>query len=1117
MSAFVAAGTWSIGLWRLASGRIRDDWRFLIGVWFLLACATSLLASGVVYGDAVAVGSLRSSIRAAPPAEQTILVQSVVSPDRITAADKPVRDGLDAVLGGVGGSVGLELRSGALFRVGEQAPAEGPRTLTVLESVDDLARHATLSSGRWPTAGRAPLEAAVTMGAASTLGLAVGDTVGFADASTPGADANKAIATVVIVGIYEPTAGDVAWAGDGLDLTGAGTINGGPYEGPFVVDRVDLVAVAPGRLDARWRAVPDLDGLTADDIGPLRLRLDAMPAQIRGVFPAGGSVNVSLELGKRLDALGRTLEVARGAVLVLTLQFAVVAAYAVLLVSGMLADRRRPEVGLLRSRGASTGHVAALALGEAILLVIPAVAVAPFVGAGLVRLLGRVGPLATTGVVADAAPSATGIAILVVTGAILALILALPALTSGAEVAGIRALLGRPVARTLAERLGIDLALAAVAAIAIWQLRTYGQPLTRDARGTLGLDPLLVAAPTFGLVAGGIIATRLVPRLGEIGEGAMSRLPGLTPPLAARQIARRPLRYTRAALLLILASALGTFGAAYATTWSGSHADQAAYQVGADVRVVPGSGLAAPGWSLGSAYRAVSGVAAVTPVGRTDLAVGTVVRSGALLDVDASAVGDIATLPPSGRDSIPAGLAALVAARPKVALVQLPPNARWLRIHFDSKLTEQGIDFGDGAHFEVPDDYRGVQVAAVIRDADGTITTFQPPETDLKALFKGDNQVLRVAIADPRAPDRAPTEPRALLGLELSLTNPFGFFANPIQGSIHVTGIDGGARDAGSWQPLDLAPASGWTWQEEDASGTLSRIATGLDPFDLPSEGRFASPGDVLIRFVPPQPADTSLPAIAGEQLLALTGSDVDQTLNARSSSAELSIRVVGRMLEFPTLKPSVGFAVVDGPTRSLLDYLAGRSAAAVPEWWIRTQPGSSSAVADTIRASSPHSATVMDAAMNLASLEADPIGLGTLGALLLGSLAAAAFAVLGFLVGAWVAARERVTEFALLRALGLSRGQLTRWLAVESAFILGLGVLAGTGIGLLLAWLIVPATLLGANGEPVVPVPTLGIPWGLVGLVYLAAIPLLALSIAIVRGALPGRNVATILRAAEE
>src|SRR5439155_3969003 len=107
-----------------------------------------------------------------------------------------------------------------------------------------------------------------------------------------------------------------------------------------------------------------------------------------------------------------------------------------------------------------------------------------------------------------------------------------------------------------------------LAGVAIWQLRLYGAPLVRDVRGSLGLDPLLVAAPAIGLLGGGVIATRAVPRVAEIAQLVLERRRDLVASLGARQLARRPLRYTRSALLLMLAAGLGTFAAVDAATWS---------------------------------------------------------------------------------------------------------------------------------------------------------------------------------------------------------------------------------------------------------------------------------------------------------------------------------------------------------------------------------------------------------------------------------------------------------------------------------------------------------------------------------------------------------------------
>lgn len=1113
MGTLARAWTWSLGLWRLASGRIRADWRFLLGVWLLLACATTLLASGVLYGDAVAVGSLRAAVRAAPLAQQEVLVESSLTPAQVLSADGPVRADLRAGLGPPGGEVALQARSSSLVPVGTPV-GSAAQHLTLLESASDVPAHAALTAGRWPRPGRTPLEAAVPAAAARALGLTIGDQVPLADASRPGANPDSAMVTLTVVGLYRPDAADPYWAGDPLDVSGAATISGGRFRGPFLVDQADLLA--PGRfssLDARWRAIPSLETLTANDIEPLRARIDALPDQVRSLFPAGGSVNVTLDLGRLLDTLGRSLQVARAAVLLLTLQFAVVAVYAVLLIAGMLADRRRAEVGLLRSRGASSAHVVALAFGESLLLAIPASLVAPPLAVGLVELLGRVGPLASTGAVAGVTIDVTTIVAVAATGILAALALTLPALMAGAEVAGIRAVLGRPVARTLAQRLGIDVALTVLAALAIWQLRAYGAPLTRDARGTLGLDPLLVAAPAFGLLAGAVLATRLVPRIAEIGERWLARSRGLISSLGVRQIARRPLRYTRAALLLMLASALGTFGAAYAWTWTGSQAAQADYQAGADVRVSPIGTSELPAWALGSAYRAIPGVIGAMPVATQDLSVGQVVRAGRLLALDAVTAPRIALLPSGSEASaLPADLAKLAAARPAAGGLILPTGTRRLRITLDANLTETS------GPTPIPPDYRGITLSATVQDADGQIQTLESQQV-APALFAGAGQevVIPLDVGSGPTASAGPTQPLDLLGVEVSLANARPYLRAAITGPLTVTGIATSKDDSGAnWTPLaGLTALDAWHW-DTSAEDRPVDLGTGRTVTLTDGSGT-ASLGDFTMRLRIPAGSDATIAALASDDLLAVTGSRVGQTLIVSSAGPSLELGVVAAAPEFPTLDPSVPFVVVDGSTLALENYLNAGLTSGPTDWWLSTTSAAAAQVASTVSSAPFRSQMVVSRSSILGGLERDPIGLGTLGALLLGSIGAAAFASLGFLVGASVSARERLTEFALLRALGLSGRQLTGWLAAEQAFLLGLGLLAGTGVGLLLAWAILPSTLLSATGTPVVPVPVIVVPWLALAGIDVGAVLLLVVTIALVGRPLSGRRLTGILRSVGE
>jgi ABC-type antimicrobial peptide transport system permease subunit len=114
-------------------------------------------------------------------------------------------------------------------------------------------------------------------------------------------------------------------------------------------------------------------------------------------------------------------------------------------------------------------------------------------------------------------------------------------------------------------------------------------------------------------------------------------------------------------------------------------------------------------------------------------------------------------------------------------------------------------------------------------------------------------------------------------------------------------------------------------------------------------------------------------------------------------------------------------------------------------------------------------------------SLLEDPAPLGVIGALTLGFVVAAAFAALGYAAGAAASTRSRTLEFAVMRTVGLRTSQLSAWIALESALVVLLSLLAGTALGLVVAWLVLPYVGLGASGESPVPPVQLIVPWATV------------------------------------
>jgi ABC-type antimicrobial peptide transport system permease subunit len=146
-------------------------------------------------------------------------------------------------------------------------------------------------------------------------------------------------------------------------------------------------------------------------------------------------------------------------------------------------------------------------------------------------------------------------------------------------------------------------------------------------------------------------------------------------------------------------------------------------------------------------------------------------------------------------------------------------------------------------------------------------------------------------------------------------------------------------------------------------------------------------------------------------------------------------------------------------------------------------------------------------------SLTSDPVPLGIIGAFGLGSIAALLISAIGFLVSASVSASERLGEFALLRALGLSPRQLAGWVSAESAFLLAFGFAVGALLGALLAWLVLPFSAFTASGERVVPAPAVVVPAEALLVLLVVAAGLLAVTVLVVRRRVLDAPVAGVLR----
>ena len=186
-------------------------------------------------------------------------------------------------------------------------------------------------------------------------------------------------------------------------------------------------------------------------------------------------------------------------------------------------------------------------------------------------------------------------------------------------------------------------------------------------------------------------------------------------------------------------------------------------------------------------------------------------------------------------------------------------------------------------------------------------------------------------------------------------------------------------------------------------------------------------------------------------------------------------------------------------------------------EWWLWAAEGQGDGVAATVLAGplTAMSAESLDERTRV--LSADPVALGIIGALSIGFVVAALFAMIGLAISAAVSARQRRTEFALLRALGLSGGELSGWLWLENTAVVTVSLAAGTAMGLVIGWVVLPfVTVTQAGANPFPPV-LLEVPWGAIALLELLAIGALGITVVVLSRVLRRFGIGSALRMGED
>jgi hypothetical protein len=846
----------------------------------------------------------------------------------------------------------------------------------------------------------------------------------------------------------------------------------------MITDRGVMLGGLSPRPEVGVLAIPRFELIGLHDVEPLSAGISRLETRLntqlqRDLPEVMSEFDVVTSAPSVLFGRDRTLTVARSVITAIVMQLAVLAAFALVLVAGLGVDTRRAEAATVRARGASASQLVTQAVLDAAAIVLPMAILAPYLAAKLVGLVDRLGPFTASGLVV--APRIVDEAWIVVgVAAVLTVaLLAWPALHA-ARIADASTQRRRRTGGL--QRSGVDIAVLILAAVAYWQLRTLGGDRAATVRGRFGVDPILIVAPTFGLIAGAFIALRLVPVGARLAERLIDRGRSATIALSGWQLARRPDRYTRTGLLLIMAIAVGTFATAYESTWTASQEEQANHEIGADGRLAPNqrTGDSIGPLHLASALETVPGVVEAMAVVDADVSLPVSTQAARLIAVDASRPQMFDDVRDASGE-ITLALAALAERRP--AMVGLPLPGEPIRLDITLNVEPAAGLPDDPEEIEVP---LAGSVRFLIRDGNGLLHRVDAGLLGVGRVTRSVELVMSNAAT--------PAYPLSLLDIEFStaaqgpLNRPVLVAVEPVE-VIDATGSASLlALDSVLWQPRTevlgfLSQPASLTFESESPVGGLGlRIAPGATQLSVPVIHTVTpSNAELPSDFAPPQP----LPAVANVAWMDRSDTELgDVVALPLGRGDDVLVELVGAVESVPTVNPDEADAVlVDLPTLMWLERGPGRPVRAPSEYWVLVEDDAD-ALVDALFRPPIEAVDVKLVSDREAELTTDPPALSAIGAMAVGFVAAAVFAIAGFVVTALVSARERRTEFALLHALGLTARQHRRWMLIEQIVLVIVSLVIGTLLGLTLARLVLPVVSLSQDGSNVFPPVTVRYPW---------------------------------------
>jgi hypothetical protein len=1030
--------------------RMRSVWPLLLSVLLSTLIASSLVAAFAGFGATALPQAVSAELGNA--AHTSVVISGAIDASQERTDHRVVSARLAEAFGAVPLTAADAVWSDP---IGLPAGPNAKIISTVQAAVmDQVKAHVQLTAGSWPSGitsqvrGHVVVQAAVPASVAATLRLSIGRVLDLRDRLT------GAPVRFEVTGLYRPRdPAEPYWGLDLISPTGASEQVGFITYGPFIVSSDAFRAGHLAIGGATWLYGLGTTKIAVGELGPLANRLSAAMSYLTASVDLGG-LQATTGLPAVLDVVATKLVVARSLLLVGELELLLLAGAALTLTARTLAAQREEESAIFSSRGAGRKQLLGMALTEALIVTVIAAAAGAVLGGRLAGLLSRAGPLRAAGLKITGIPAddwvTVGVVLLLCT-----VIMIWPALRS-ATPGAVAVRKGRRAAALIAASAGVDVALLALAGLAVWQLREFSV-LGRTTAG-VGIDPVLAVAPAVALAAGTVLPLRLLPLLARVGDRLAARTRRLGGALTSWELSRHAARQSAPMLLVVLAVGTSTLALAQHQSWRQSAFDQAAFIAGADVRADT---------PLPATPRTAARI--VTARGVTAaMAVSTGLSgqgSAQVIAVDARHAartvllrGDEAT---SSRS-----LWRAIEPQGTSRFITLPGHP--VRLQILARMN-QGQGHGIGP----------IPVTVTMMDGAGIMYTVRA------GTLRPDGRT-HALVADLTSTGEA-IYPLRLFSISAGYTLPLPAHHGPDDriASFAVTGLTVSAAPSGPM--ADRLPAAALLahWVASVSAPLFAGTTVGVPPL-LFSKSHASNPvrfstGDgfnteALFVNSPKVPIEGQvtlsapapnkyIPAVATSAFLKATRVNVGAYIQILAGSQPIYVLIEAEAKSFPTITAPAGGLIVDETAVQEEVIAHGLPPVPVTEWWLATRTG-------RVPPGLPPGTAVTSRAKLAAAILSDPMSAIPQQAIQATAIAAALLAVLGFSVAVAGSLRERRSQTALLAALGVDgRGQ-ARQLCVEALALSLPAAVTGVLLGTALAHLLVPSVALTATAAaPVVPV----------------------------------------------